>query len=182
MLARLLPALAAACLALTVVGAARADVADEPPPDADECSVDEKCPDTGVLCGGESCFGDDQCPGSAVECDWREDGAVYTACIEAAEALGLEERCDGQTTVYCDPDEAPPEGSAAACARDAEEAGLEKRCVDEGYDDVWCDPGEDEPGCAVETVGGPRARRGALAAFLVAAVATVARAARRRRG
>lgn len=181
MILRLVSALTAASLVLCVVSSARADVADEPPADADACSVDETCPDTGVRCGGEVCFGDQQCPGSAVECDWRDDDAVYTACMEGAEAAGLELRCDAQTTVYCAPDEAPPEGSAAACARDAEEAGLEQRCVDENGDDVWCDPGEDEPGCAVETVGGQRARRSALAAFLVAALATVVRAARRRR-
>jgi len=59
-----------------------ADSSDQPP-----CSVEERCPDSGV------------------ECIEDDDQAAFQECIDGAKAKGLEFRCDDNSQVFCSPDE-----------------------------------------------------------------------------
>ncbi len=173
------PSILVAILALVAPSAVLADVPDEPPADAEECTVEDKCPDTGVVCGSNPCFADQHCPVSGVECDW-EDDSTYAQCTAGARAAGLEERCAEKVTVYCEPSEPPPEGSDAACRRKAEEDELEERCVNSDLGTVHCDPSEEEPGCAVERVGRSSGSGLALCALGLSAAAALIRGRRQR--
>jgi hypothetical protein len=169
---RVMLAAIAAVLAIGVSAPAWADSAEEPPADADDCTIDDKCPESGVLCGGEVCLRDEQCPTSGVEC--YED----QACGQDALAAGLELRCAGREDVYCAADEGPPAGSAQACRNAAIADGLEATCIDVNNDDVFCDPSEEEPGCSVETIRSRPGSGAAAAMFLVAAAVALLRARR----
>jgi len=184
-------ALIAASLLSLAPGLARADVAEEPTEENYDCSIEESCPDSGVLCDSDPCFEDQQCPSTGVECDWRDDDN-YEECMTGAEAAGLQLRCDDQSTVYCDAGEAAPVGSVAECHAKQKAAGLSKRCEDEDFNVIYCDAKEESPtadggeassGCTVES---PH-RRGsglgvALVVFGVTATAAALRARKRRAG
>ncbi len=67
---------------------ARADSCD------DECNSD-----------GPPCSVDGRCPDSGIECADNDDQAELEACQADAEAKGLEKRCEGNSIIYCDPGE-----------------------------------------------------------------------------
>lgn len=183
------PVLFATALLTFAPGLARADSANEPPEENYDCSIKESCPDSGVLCEEVRCGKDQQCPSSGVDCDRRDD-ATYTQCEADAEAAGLELRCDGGTTVYCDAGEGPPAGGVVECHAKQKAAGLSKRCEDEHFSVIYCDPKEKAPGAESETSSGcmvesPRRSSGlsvALVVFGVAATAAALRARKRRAG
>ncbi len=67
---------------------ARADMCeDECDSDEPPCSVEERCPESGVSCLESGEEGD------------------YDQCVADAKAKGLEQRCISESTVFCDPGE-----------------------------------------------------------------------------
>lgn len=175
------PLVLAVAFAATVLAApaAHADSIETNPEAEEDCTITDQCPDSGVSCREvvDVCWQRDQCPTSGVECD--PGAADADTCRSDAVAAGLELRCEGTSIeLYCQPGE---KGDDQACHDAARDEGLEERCVDRDYRTIYCDPGEDESGCSVETVGRGAARRGALAVFAAALAATVVRSARRRR-
>jgi hypothetical protein len=74
--------------ALLVPTRAYADACDDScDSDRPPCSVEERCPDSGV------------------ECYEEDDQAAYDACVAKAKADGLELRCEHNSEIYCDPKE-----------------------------------------------------------------------------
>lgn len=173
-------ALATSAVALLITPAAHADSVEENPDAEEDCTLTDQCPESGVACREivDVCWARRQCPQSAVEC-----GSTFTADVEAcradATAAGLELRCEeSDYALYCQPGE---KGEEQTCHDGARDEGLEERCIDRQFRTIYCDPAEDESGCAVESVGRRTPGAAALAVFLAAAAVTAVRASRRRR-